>query len=314
MKLIEPSHSILNIEDLEKIELAARTCYKSNVNEITRKSFLKSLIRKGHESVLEHSCLIFKVGILLWFRILLCNPKYLNLTCSGFRFLISGNVRSFRDFYKEHNFIYKLIKQASIRYEPCFDDLIDKHINTWHKSKLVNYTYLITYKEKLIHIRKTVKFIVNRGVTHELVRHRECSFSQESTRFCNYTTDKFGGNITFILPNWFITKVPLIEYKYDNKPSFDNISEHLWFQNILRCEERYFDLIADGRWTPQLARDILPNALKSEIIVTTNLKEWNLIFKQRTSKFAHPQMVEVMIPLYREMKGIFGNIIENIEL
>jgi thymidylate synthase (FAD) len=172
---------------------------------------------------------------------------------------------------------------------------------------------LITYKsaEKFIemlvsrghesvleHEKLSILFVCDRGVSHELVRHRIASFSQESTRYCNYSKDKFDNQLTFIIPKWLRFK----EGSYER--SFTMVLEEaIWFNSCLDSERRYNKLITGG-WQPQEARSILPTSLKTEIVVTANIREWRTIFKQRTAKAAHPQMRELMCPLLDELKTI----------
>lgn len=141
----------------------------------------------------------------------------------------------------------------------------------------------------------TVRFIVDRGVSHELVRHRLASFAQESTRYCNYGKDE---HITFIIPNWLQDN--LIEGVF-NHPQTLNKDERQWISVMENAEFNYNILLSLG-WTPQQARSVLPNSLKTEINVSANIREWRHIFKQRTDKTAHPQMREVMIPLLKEFQ------------
>lgn len=140
------------------------------------------------------------------------------------------------------------------------------------------------------HSTLSVKFTVDRGVSHELVRHRIASFAQESTRYCNYSKDKFGKEITVIEPLWLSGK-NVLEWED-------------WERAIRTSEMQYFKLLDKG-WSPQEARGVLPNDLKTEVVVTANETEWqhivNLRSKQTTGK-AHPQMVEVMTPVYEELK------------
>lgn len=136
------------------------------------------------------------------------------------------------------------------------------------------------------HATMTVRFICDRGVSHELVRHRICSFSQESTRYCNYSKDKFGNEITVIAPYFWSVSGGL----YAD-----------WCYACQQAEATYFKLIDAGA-KPQEARSVLPNSLKTEIVVTANLREWRHIFKQRCSSKAHPQMHELMIPLLLEVR------------
>jgi len=133
------------------------------------------------------------------------------------------------------------------------------------------------------HYNISARIITDRGVTHEIVRHRLVSYSQESTRYCNYSQDKFGNEITVILPVWF----------YD---VIDNEQSLAWREGCKYCEKTYFILLALGQ-TPQQARSILPNSLKTEIVMTCNLREWRHFFSLRTSKAAHPQMRELAISM-----------------
>jgi thymidylate synthase (FAD) len=146
----------------------------------------------------------------------------------------------------------------------------------------------------LEHSFLSVKFITDRGVSHELVRHRLCSFTQESTRYCNYSKDKFNNELTFIWPVW---------YDQESSPSA------FWLASVATAEKDYLALLNLG-WNPQQARSVLPNSLKTEIVVTANFREWKHIFKLRAiSKAAHPQMRDLMIPLYnycrKELPEIF---------
>lgn len=142
----------------------------------------------------------------------------------------------------------------------------------------------------------TVKFIIDRGVSHEIVRHRLASFSQESTRYCNYSKDKFDNQLTFIVPCW----LDLTDWDgHITVPSDD--PKMIWLRAMSRAEIDYNKLIESG-WVAQEARAILPNSLKTEIVVTANFREWRTIFKQRTANAAHPQMREIMIPLLAEVK------------
>jgi len=139
----------------------------------------------------------------------------------------------------------------------------------------------------------SVKFICDRGVSHELVRHRPCSFAQESTRYCNYQKGKFGGEISVIEPC----------YLRENK---QDIKYQLWREYCKQCEDGYFNMLNMG-CTPQEARAVLPNSLKTEIIMTANELEWQHIVDLRAKGVTgapHPQMVETMTPWYEELKKL----------
>lgn len=166
------------------------------------------------------------------------------------------------------------------------------------------------------HSSLSVKFIVDRGVSHELVRHRIASFAQESTRYCNYSKDKFDNGITFIKPFFFDTRN--LEKNGWDKISDEEMTklrykEILWENQMKSAEEVYLKLISEGA-TPQEARSVLPNSTKTEITITANYREWRNFFKLRTVKAAHPQMREVTIPLLGELKKEIHVIFDDIEV
>ena len=148
------------------------------------------------------------------------------------------------------------------------------------------------------HSSLSVKFTVDRGVSHELVRHRIASFAQESTRYCNYSKDKFDNGITFIKPFFF-------------GENTQNYKEWIYAMGI--AEKSYLQMLKDGA-TPQEARSVLPNSTKTEITITANYREWRNFFKLRTAKVAHPQMQEVTRPLLKQLKTILPVIFDDIEV
>lgn len=148
----------------------------------------------------------------------------------------------------------------------------------------------------LEHASMTVRFITDRGVSHELVRHRLCSFTQESTRYCDYSKDKFKKSLSFIEPHWWNTNYTTEEELF---------KQLAWLTAIGQCEENYFQMIKQG-FSAQDARDVLINAIKTEIVVTANFREWRHIFQLRAiEKAAHPQMRALMIPLYNDMREVY---------
>lgn len=153
---------------------------------------------------------------------------------------------------------------------------VAKLINSGHHSVLEHQSF-------------SVLFVIDRGVSHEVVRHRIASFSQESTRFINYTKENKGGQCTYID----------IEQHLKNP----GVSLDIWFNHMQACETAYMAMIDAGE-TPQIARSVLPNSLKTEIVVTANIREWREIFRQRTSGAAHPQMREVMNDLLIYVKQL----------
>jgi thymidylate synthase (FAD) len=146
------------------------------------------------------------------------------------------------------------------------------------------------------HNSLSVRFICDRGISHEIVRHRLASFGQESTRYCNYTKDKFSNEITVIEPIFWGEGT----YGYE-----------LWENACHLSEKSYFHLLEVGA-KPEEARSILPTSLKTEIVVTMNLREWRHFFKLRTESVAHPQMRELTIPLLEELKTLIPIVFDDI--
>lgn len=143
------------------------------------------------------------------------------------------------------------------------------------------------------HENVTVRFVCDRGVTHEIVRHRIASYSQESTRYCNYSGDKFDNQITVIdLASGF---------QYDLSKENDKAKYEVWAKAMENAEQSYFRMLELGA-TPQEARSVLPNSLKTEIVVTMNLRSWRNFFRLRVDSHAHPQMREVATMLYEEFQ------------
>ena len=154
------------------------------------------------------------------------------------------------------------------------------------------------HESVLEHASITVRFVCDRGVSHEIVRHRLASYSQESTRYCNYSNDKFRNKVTFIKPCFLDEGTD--GYK-------------LWKQAMFIAEKEYFELLKLG-CTPQEARSVLPSSTKTEVVMTANLREWRHFLKLRTAKAAHPQMRELTVPLLHELQEripvVFDDIVE----
>lgn len=154
------------------------------------------------------------------------------------------------------------------------------------------------HEAMLEHFSFSVKFTVDRGVSHEIVRHRVASFAQESTRYCNYGKS---GDVSFIKPC----------YLECDTPAFDN-----WVDDMMRAEKAYLRMLEDG-FAPQEARAVLPNSLKTEVVMTANLREWRHFFKLRavgvTGK-PHPQMVEVAVPLLEACKQMIPVVFDDLEV
>lgn len=150
------------------------------------------------------------------------------------------------------------------------------------------------HEAMLEHFSFSVKFVVDRGVSHELVRHRIASFAQESTRYCNYGK---AGDVTFIVPCFW----------KDDSSKFEE-----WRESMSLSEDYYLHLLENGA-TPQEARSVLPNSLKTEIVISANLREWRHILRLRSAPAAHPQMREVMLPLLSLLQKTIPVIFDDIK-
>ena len=287
MKLIKPYFNIIEqqagLEGMYKqIELAGRTCYKSEdkITEDSAKEFVDRMIKSGHGAMLEHGT------VYLLIHDDDCTEQHVKEYMeNSFTKVNDGN----------NGWWYITTNLRVLVENDWLDDL--------------QYICVPTeYHEK----RHTVKFICDRGVSHEFVRHRVFSFAQESTRYCNYSKDKFGNELTFIIPEW------CPEIREDSNKGWDpcSIYDKFYLQHLQTTEETYFNLlkqwderVPDKRyksgfrnnpWTPQQARAILPNSLKTELVMTGFESDWKHFFELRTAGSAHPQARELAIPLKEE--------------
>ena len=159
------------------------------------------------------------------------------------------------------------------------------------------------------HASATVRFVVDRGVSHEIVRHRLASFSQESTRYCDYE----GGHVAFVVPPW----VDVMIGDYNCNVHFSDYIKEVsdedthWLDAMIQAELSYKRLRTAG-WRPEQARSVLPNSLKTEIVMTANLREWRHFFKLRTAAAAHPQMREVACPLLAKMREFMPVVFDDV--
>jgi thymidylate synthase (FAD) len=190
----------------------------------------------------------------------------------------------------------KMIESAGRTCYKSENKITDDSANTFVEMLLKN-----KHEAMIEHASASYKIICDRGVAHEIVRHRLFSYAQESTRYCNYK-----GGVTFIIPSWE-KNIIVGEYLWDQNRVCD--SSHngcggLWFAQMAWSEHTYIKLLKDG-WSPQQARSVLPNSLKTEIVITGNFREWLHFCRLRTSKKAHPQMQEVANMLYTDLNNRF---------
>lgn len=316
MKIISPSHDIMipNGDPCKHIEKIGRICYRSEdaITETSAAPFVNRLFNSGHHAMLEHFRFIMEIGE-GEYRYIACNNhrKYLTLTEDG-RYIVSTSARGLHDMYENivlemwayperdhtnNEIVADIITSmvcAIIREHHCdkmfaghFMDKYDEFIADNHMRIIKNFDELSDYEYNL-HAWFSIHFVCDRGVTHEMVRHRDAAFAQESTRYCNYHMGKFGGEIAVIKPMFW--KEDSEEYK-------------LWWLDCMHSEMTYNSLIKCGA-TPQEARSVLSNSLKTEIVITAQVYEWVHIFDLRVlgkTGAPHPQIKEVMKPAYEEM-------------
>lgn len=180
----------------------------------------------------------------------------------------------------------QLIKSIERYGRTCYKS--EKNITDTSAQQFISKIISNGHESVLEHEKITVRIICDRGVSHEIVRHRIASYSQESTRYCNYSKNAFGGELTFIEPCFW------------NDPA-DEKKRILWKEAVQYAEDTYLSLLQNGA-TPEEARSVLPNSLKTEIIVTMNLREWRHFFRLRTSVKAHPQMREIALNMLEQFK------------
>ena len=188
----------------------------------------------------------------------------------------------------------EMLRDIEVIGRTCYKS--EKMINNDSAEKFVSTLIKNGHEAMIEHNSITVKFICDRGVSHELVRHRLASFAQESTRYCNYSKDKFDNEITVIEPSFF---------------DDDDKKMVMWLDSMYAAEKQYFKLLELGA-TAQEARSVLPNSLKTEIVMSMNLREWRHFFKLRCAAAAHPQMRELTLPLLGEMINLIPVVFDDL--
>ena len=316
MKLIKPSFEIIEQlsgeeEIYKQIELAGRVCWKSEnkIAEDSYKNFIEMLKSKQHLSVLEHGTVYLKYDIIEHRSMNMANKYYYSNKYSK---VVIGNeplhgyeTPEYKERFNGHTCAYITTNYRVLVENNWLDDL----------------KYLCEPTEN--HQKRiTVRFILDRAIANEFVRHRVFSFAQESTRYCNYSKDKFSNEVTFIIPCWledleegniqykseFIDQKWLgpnnteVSYEWlDNEGCafYPNMDEHLYLKHLESLECCYLELLDKG-WTPQQARAVLPNSLKTELVMTGFVDDWKHFFELRCAESAHPQARELAEPLYSE--------------
>lgn len=310
MKLIESYYEIIpqgeGLEGIYKqIEIAARNCYKSEsfIKEGSAEKMVDALIKRGHGSPLEHGT------IYLHF-------KY-NSPINDINYLEYTKIERF---YRNNPYS-KVVNRTEDHFN--HDIYITSNYRTLvENNRLDDLKYLCEpteYHKK----RYTVRFVCSRSISHEIVRHRVMSFCQESQRYVNYSLNKFGNEITFILPQWAINRTYEVAATYDPFTGQDRsylldmgileaVTKHMvcedraianWIESLKRAESDYFYLLIDEcGLKPQEARGVLPNDCKTDIIVTGFASDWKHFFELRTATSAHPDVRALASPLEVEFK------------
>lgn len=313
MKIVKQNHEIISdTNPMKHIEKIARVCYKSEdkICDGSDKRMIATLFKNGHMAMLEHFRFIMQVNKTIYECIEQINPEYFEYTydTTSHRYLVSCNARAlinmkpkFGGEISEH--MCKFVKDELIGHivkeYGCYELFNIEDGNQPILSTPVNFIEnkrtCMTGHEFTKHGWMSCKFTTDRGVTHELVRHRKASFAQESTRYCNYAKDKFGEEITVVKP-------PFMSADRLDKKIVSKLEKE-WEKGIKESEKAYFMLLKLGA-KPQEARYVLPTSVKADIVVTTNVEEWLHIFELRslgTTGKPHPMMKELMGKLLEEI-------------
>ena len=289
MKLIESKVELIEqqpgLEGVYKqIELAGRTCYKSEdkITEDSAKAFVDRMIKSKHGAMLEHGTVYLSV------------PKE------------ETEIIGFHGWCQ-----YSKVRSDLVMEEPC-NWLITTNMRVLvEHDRLRDLKYICEPTER--HEKRiTARFTCDRGVSHEIVRHRVMSFAQESTRYCNYTKDKFDNQITFIIPTW--ANIPEGKYtdwdgdwcNVEKMTVLKPIENDAVDQFLFLCDyaETSYNIMIDRGSKPQEARQVLPNAVKTEIVVTGFESDWEHFFELRTAGAAHPDIRKLALELQEKLNSV----------
>ena len=287
MKLIKQSFEILDqqcgLEGIYKqIERAGRTCYKSEdkITEDSAKEFVDRMIKSGHGAMLEHGTVYLAMP----------TETMIPIEANGWgKYTKNPYSRGFK--------VCIVNGQERVAITTNLRVLVE---NNW----LDDLQYICEPTE--FHERRIcVKFICSRAIANELVRHRVFSFSQESSRYCNYSKERFGANITYIIPYWIdenlINDCQFNGDVFQDTDNKDLIKVGRFKASLKQCEYDYLELIRNG-CSAQEAREVLPLCTKTELVMTGFEKDWKQLFELRTSNAAHPDMRNLIIPLKEKLK------------
>lgn len=263
MKLISPKVEIIPQGEgllgiYKQIEIAGRTCYKSEdkITDTSCEEFVQRMIDNGHTAMLEHGTVYLAIPITTGHS----GGSEINYMNNKYSIVTESEGLSMRDEYNDPCDCWCVTTNLRVLVENGWMDDLKYYLcepTQWHVKRVC------------------VRFICDRGVSHELVRHRVFSFAQESTRYCNYSKGKFGGEITCIKPTW---------YDASSEAAQEYFKGSLWY-----AEDAYLAFL-DSKYTPQQARQLLPTALKTEVVMTGFMSDWKKFLELRTAPNAHPDM------------------------
>ena len=279
MKLIESKVEIIEQQPgldgvYKQIELAGRTCYRSEdkITEDSAKGFVDRMINSKHGAMLEHGTVYLEV-----------NVKYDNEEkCWPIP-------QNFFPFFFERN---KYSKVRKVEAEDVCSWYVTTNLRVIVENNLLSCLEHICEPTEMHEKRVTARFTCDRGVSHEIVRHRVMSFAQESQRYVGYDKEKFGGEVTFVKPHWYDEEFPACL---------------TWIESLKESEKKYLELREAGL-KPQDARGVLPNATKTEIVVTGFESDWEHFFSLRSPKYGaqgvHPDMAKLADELYEKLNSV----------
>ena len=306
MKLIESKVEVIEQQPgldgvYKQVELAGRTCYRSSdkITEDSAKGFVDRMIGSKHGAMLEHGTVYLKGRAVYDDNGILEVPKNL-----------------FPDFFERNK--YSIVRK--IESEDMCNWYITTNLRVIVENNLTKCLEYICEPTEMHEKRITARFTCDRGVSHEIVRHRVMSFAMESTRYCNYEKDKFGNELTYVSPSWLdINKLlPLVDLaNKDNKEVYrmghdESLSDEdramcSFIYDLSNCEHGYMFQVKCG-WQAQQARQLLPNALKTEIVVTGFESDWEHFFSLRSPKAgaqgAHPDIAKLADELYEKLNSV----------
>ena len=285
MNIIKPFvKEIINTTPGKKMEYCGRVCYKSDssINDSSYIKFLQNIKKSGHTSVLEHERICFEVNIN--YKIDVANTKYFNITYGENEVYISANIRAWLQNINSKSIFYPFLKEVYpfLFEEECLNEKLPFiRIVDINSEKLKENIKNDIFK---YHTSRTFEIHGSRSFSHQAVRHRIFSFSQQSQRYCNFSNDKFGHSIDFIMPIIDDKK----EFSFDKK----NFIYDMYAKIFKEIEDNYFYLINSGV-RPEDARAVLPNAAATVLVMTGTVDDWDSFFKLRCDEHAQREIRDI---------------------